>query len=430
MILLELHVVMFITGALLLLAGWLAAYHPDPREAGVGAGALMFALGVAALGTYGELSVPGGVQLDAVSIPRLSLAGMCLAAVFLVMPRRHGSWPLTIALVALALSHVALACAPASLVGVFWALSCSVTALAIPAGSARRVALPYLAFAAGVGLGGTVLGGDVGLALLVLAVAVRLGVFPFHSWVVASYHHAPTTIAVAVAAPMAAIVLVARTPMGFEGNLGLAITVFLAAAAIVTAALAIVQSELARAVGFVTVSVQTIVFLAVLDADHIGHLGGLMMWSVTGIALVGLGLVTAAIRSRVGDLDIDDYAGLLERAPVLGGLFLLFGLAAVGAPGTADFASEDLVLHGALAHHTGLLLLFISAVSVQGYAVLHLFYRVFFGPPRKMPVSDAMPREALALSMLGALLLGTGLAPQLLVNGWLVFEPVAMTALP
>ncbi len=426
----DLNVLLFVSGGLLLLAGGLAAFRPDPREVGVGAALVLLALGLVSLALYPMSPLPGGFQLDSLSAPRLPLAGLSLGAIFLVMPRRHGTPRVARALVALAVLHILLASAPADLIGAVWAASCVATALALPSGPARSLAWPYLILAAGSGLAGTMLGGEAGMALLVLAVAVRLGVFPFHSWVVASYHMAPTTIAVAIAAPMAAIVLVARTPMGFDGRLGLAVTVALALGAILTAGMAIVQTELARAVGFITVSVQTIVFLGVLDADHIGHLGGLIMWSITGLALVGLGLVTAALRSRVGPVRIDDYAGLLDQAPVLGALFLLFGMAAVGAPGTADFASEDLVLHGAIAHHTGLLLLFICAISLQGYATLHLFFRVFFGPPRSLVVADALPRERLALAVMGGLIVGAGLAPQLLINGWLLTEHAASTIMP
>ena len=96
--------------------------------------------------------------------------------------------------------------------------------------------------------------------------------------------------------------------------------------------------------------------------------------------------------------------------------FLLFGLACVGLPGTIDFISEDLTLHGSIAHHPLLLIGFLSGVSLLGYAVLFLAFRIFLGPrPRSLAsirVPDALPREKLVLIAIAVLLLGGGLMPQ------------------
>lgn len=402
--------------ALTIVAVGLALYRPHPREVGLAGGLWILAL---ACGLAWAAPRLPGVLLDGVAIPRVATLGLVTVAVFSVMPQRHSSWGRTTLLLALMGSHLALVTAAGMLqASAAWLLSCGLTWAVLPAGPARRLALPYLALAAAAGGAGLVLDGDAGMALLLLAVVVRLGVFPFHSWVVASYTLAPTSVAVAITAPMAAVALVARAPLGLDGPLGTSVSLALAAAALLTAGLVMVQRELARAVGLLTVSVETVVVIGLLDADEIGHVGGLMMWNLTGLALVGLGLVTVALRSRVGALSLDAHSGLLAQAPVLASVFLLFGLAAVGAPGTADFASEDLVLHGAIAHHPALLLLFISAVSAQGYAVMHLFFRVFYGPPGPVRTPDALPREKVALVALAALLVAVGLAPQVVVEGW------------
>ncbi|MCB9674379.1 MAG: hypothetical protein H6737_04635 [Alphaproteobacteria bacterium] len=420
MIALDLEMVLVVAGGLVLLASWLAAYRPDARAVGLAVGWLVFAVGIAVSALE---SHPTGLLLDAVSAPRIPVVGLGLVAVFAVLPRRHADPVATLAVLAHAVAHLALTLAPTGPVsGGLWVLCSALTWAALGDPTARRLAMPYLALSAGAGLVGSIFGGDAGTWLLLLAVAIRLGVFPFHSWAVASYQLAPTTWAAAAVAPMSAIALVARAPLGFEGSVPTVLMTGLAVAALLTAGLAIVQQELSRSVGFLTASVGTIVLLGVMDADHIGHLGGLLMWNVTGLALLGLGLVAAALRSRNGCVRVDRYNGLSKQAPLFATVFLLFGLTAVGAPGTADFASEDLVLHGAMAHHSGLLLLFVSTVSAQGYAVLHLFFRVFFGPPADLHVPEALPRERIALVALGALLVTSGLAPQLLVNRWLAGE--------
>lgn len=218
---------------------------------------------------------------------------------------------------------------------------------------------------------------------------------------------------------MVAVALLVRAPLDMHVWLGFEPAGVLAATALIPAALVLVQKELGRAVGLITVSVQSVVFLGLLDTDPLGHMGGILMWGSTGIALVGLGLVTAALRSRLGTVRIDQYSGLLDQAPTFAFLFILFGLAAVGAPGLAVFAGEDLVLHGTIAHQPFLLVVFISAVSLQGYGVLHLFFRVFLGPAAaQTPVVDAQRERAPLLVMVG-LLVAVGVMPQPLIDGWL-----------
>ncbi len=408
-------------------AAWTAwrPTRPLALAVGVAAGVSTLAAGFAAQLVHPDIqAVATPLLLDAASLPRVMLTGLMLLSVFSVLPRRHVVAGTVPSLLALAAVHLGLAVSPHGAVSaLLWAASCVLTVLVLPAGPGRRMAVPYLALAGGAGVAGLVLDGRAGDGLLVLAVALRMGVFPAHSWVVGAYTLAPTALAVAVTAPMSAVALVARTPLDLGEVASVALGAGLVAGAVLTAGLALVQRELGRAVGFFTVSVEAVVLLGVLDTDHVGHLGGLMMWGVTGLALLGVGLVAAALRSRRGCLLLDDYQGLLNHVPVFAGLFLLFGLTAVGAPGTADFASEDLVLHGSMAHHPALLIAFISAVSLQGYTVLHLFYRVFFGPTPRRALPDALPRERVVLVMIAGLLILTGLAPQLLVHEWLAGGP-------
>jgi hypothetical protein len=412
----SLHLVVLVVGALLILSAWTMAFRAGPRSLGVAGGAGLVASGVAALWSAPHLS---SLVLDAVSLPRVIVMGIAAAATFAVMPRRHAAPGTTASILLMIAAHLLLVLLPhGPIAGGVWVVACALSGAALPEGPARRVAAPYLTVAALAGLAGSALSGVVGSALLAVAVLIRLGIFPFHSWVLAAYARAPATVAAALVAPMSALGLVARTPLSFEGQGGL-LAGLLVAAGLLSAGMALVQRSLVRAVAWLTVSVEAVVYLGVLDADSIGHLGGLVMWSVTGLALLGLGLVAAALSSRLGEVPADRHSGLIDRAPTFGALFLLFGLAAVGAPGTADFVSEDLVLHGALGEHPALLLLVISAISAQSYAVLHLFFRVFFGPARAQPVADARPRERLVLIGLGALLLLTGLIPQLLISRWI-----------
>lgn len=420
---LDVELLLLVVGALLVLTGWLASGRRGPRSLGMALGIGTFAGGL--ILRFAASWPESTLVLDPISGPLVPLTGLWLAGVFTIMPRRHTDWGRSLGLMAMAYLHLSIAIAPESFYGPLWLLACGATAWALPPGSARRVALPYLGLSAAAGFAGAWVGGATGDVLLLSAVGVRLGVFPFHSWVVNAYERAPLVLAVGLAAPMSALALLARHPLGLEGPLLGWMYALLPVAALFTAGLAIAQPRLTRGIGLFTVSVQSLVLLGMFEANSTGHLGGLLMWAASSVALLGLGLATAAVTSRLGELRLDRHHGLAAKLPTFAWLFLLFGLSAVGAPGTADFVSEDLVLHGELAEHPGVLMLYISAVSLQGYAVLHLFYRVFFGPERRDKVVDATPREGIALAVLAILLVVTGLVPQLLVDGWLQQDGLA-----
>jgi len=233
---LESNVVFTVVGGLILLAGWLATNRRSPRQMGLAAG-VIFAMLAAAVLELGP--TPTWLALDAVAVPRLAIVALTTLALFAVMPARETSWARTIRIVLLMASDVALVTVAAPTASaIAWAASCSLSLAVLPEGASRRIAVPYLALAAGTGIAGLTLGGQAGSYLLLLAVAVRLGVFPFHSWIVAAYHLAPTTVAVAVAGPMSAVALVARAPLGMDGAAGTSLSILLAGAAMVAAGLA------------------------------------------------------------------------------------------------------------------------------------------------------------------------------------------------
>lgn len=410
--------VLLLAVALVAFAAWLAADRRSPRQAGlvVGTGLALLALGLASVG--GPLP---WLVLDGVSTPRVGVVAVLLLATVGVLPTRQATGGATAALVVAVGVDLACVVAPAGALPALWPVACGATWGALPQGANRRVAAPYLALAAvlgGLGLAGL---GPCAPLLVLVAVALRLGVFPVHSWAVAAYDGARPTGAVLLVAPMASLAVVARAPIGLDGLLGQSVAAALALSALVSAGLAIVQRGLGRAVGFLTSSVVALVLVGLLDRDAVGHLGGLTTWNLTGVALTGLGLVTSALLSRHRGPDLRGHGGLLASTPFLAVAFLLFGLAAVGAPGTADFVGEDLVIHGSLSHHPWLLLLHLAAVSAQAYAVLHVFMHAFFGPEGPVRPADALPRERVALVALGGLVIAAGMAPQLMVDvfgGW------------
>lgn len=256
--------------------------------------------------------------------------------------------------------------------------------------------------------------------LVVLGLAVRLGVFPFQSWLVGLFESAPFGPLIMSVAPMSMLIVVERvitpTVAVTLGEVPGASATLLVISAALAAGMVVVQTHLRRALGWFVVSLHSTIFLGVLDPNPLGHMGGLAMWAASTLALTGFAIVIWALFTRRGDIDLREHSGFHDQAPTLAAGFLLFGLACVGLPGTIDFISEDLTLHGSIAHHPVLLVGFLTGVSTLGYAVLFLAFRIFLGPRPPQLVDVRMPdvgtRERAVLVLLGLLLLGGGMAPQ------------------
>ncbi|MFM8283303.1 MAG: proton-conducting transporter membrane subunit [Planctomycetaceae bacterium] len=272
--------------------------------------------------------------------------------------------------------------------------------------------------------------GDVGGWMVAIAVMLRKGVFPLHSWYPALY--ASGNYGAALAATMAhtagatAIRLLVGHADGVAGEL-----VFLSQAALVTtaygAALAVVQRDLRGLVGTLAMSQSSLVLAGLAGTLPTELCGALAVWISAGLSLTGIGLVAWAIESRAGSLTLDGHQGRADDAPALAMFFLLFGLATLGLPGTLSFVADDLIVSGALDEqlHGGLLV--ILATVLAGIALVRGWFAIFGGPaPVDRPRHPILPRERVVFATLLAILVGLGVWPGPLVTS---LERIAETLL-
>jgi NADH-quinone oxidoreductase subunit M len=283
--------------------------------------------------------------------------------------------------------------------------------------AARAVGLYMLAsvvlFTAGVGLAARApTHAGVNLMLLI-AVLIRKGIFPFHSWVAPLFERVPLSAATLFAGPQLAAYAAVRliVPNASRDLLAL-IALASFATAFYGAALSLVSTSVRRALGMFFMS-QSALVMAGLDSDNpIGLAGGLALWISSGLALAGVTMTLAALEARRGPLTLKRYEGNYGRTPLLAAGFLLFGLASVGFPGTLGFIGEEALAHGAFegAPIRGALVLLASALN--GITVMRFYFALFGGPQaRETSGQEVRPRERLAVLALAAVLLVGGLFP-------------------
>lgn len=285
------------------------------------------------------------------------------------------------------------------------------------------MALAFACMAAGTALlvadppwlpGGGVMGASGGW-LVAIAVMIRKGLVPFHSWYPAVYSGASLATALIVTMPQVATYTAVRLLVGHADRLPQEL-VFLANAALITAAygaaLAVVQWNVRGLIGMLAMSQSAMVLAGLSGTVPTELCGALAVWISSGLALTGIGLVAWALESRGGALSIATLQGRFADAPALAGFFLLFGLATLGFPGTLSFVADDLIISGSLDDHLHAGLFVIAATVFAGIAVVRGWFRVFGGPVTvDAPRHAILPRERVAFTLLLGILLGLGLWP-------------------
>jgi NADH-quinone oxidoreductase subunit M len=265
--------------------------------------------------------------------------------------------------------------------------------------------------------------GAVGIAggwLVAVAVMIRKGIVPFHSWYPALFSGAPMSTALRATQPQVAAYTAVRLLVGHADGVPHELEV-LSVLALVTAvygaALALAQRDLRGFIGALAMSQSALVLAGLSGTLPMELTGAFCIWISGGLALTGIGLVTWALESRAGDIPLDTLQGRFWDAPALAAFFLLFGMASIGFPGTLSFVADDLIVSGSLDQNVFAGLLVIASTVIGGIAVMRCWFTVFGGPTTTdHPRHEILPRERVSLTVLLVVLFGLGLWPGPLVR--------------
>ncbi len=262
--------------------------------------------------------------------------------------------------------------------------------------------------------------GPLELGALVVAVAGRQALAPLHSWALALVEGGPGAAATFLGAQLGTAALLRAIDADGPGLAPAlaALGALSVATALLGALLGLAQRSPRRALGCLLLSQGALIPAGVtLAHGPAAHAGVVLAWLGHGLAGAGLLLGLDAIERRLGPLDLARYAGLSARMPRLGALFLVLGLALVALPGSAAFCGEDLLIGGMIEAHPFASAALVVAAATNGYTVLRLALRLFWGPDRALPpVGDLLGLERAALTGLVVAALAAGLLAQPLVR--------------
>jgi NADH-quinone oxidoreductase subunit M len=248
--------------------------------------------------------------------------------------------------------------------------------------------------------------------------AVKLPVFPFHTWAPDAYAAAPTAATVVLSGLMAKTagygLLRFLVPLFPDAAATVApVAMALGALGIVYGAwLAFAQTDIKRLVAYSSVSHMGFVAVGAFAWNEWAVQGALVVMLAHGISSAAMFIVAGALEARLGRRDLPSMGGLWAVAPRLSGLGLLFALASLGLPGLGNFVGEFLVLLGAYRENP-----FLAAIGTIGilFATVYALWMVqqaFHGPTAVETMPDLGPREALVLGALALATVTLGLFPQ------------------
>ncbi|MEQ1671204.1 MAG: NADH-quinone oxidoreductase subunit M [Hyphomicrobium sp.] len=250
--------------------------------------------------------------------------------------------------------------------------------------------------------------------------AVKMPMWPVHTWLPDAHVEAPTGGSVILAAILLKMggygFLRFSLPMFPIASEQLAPLVFTLSivAIIYTSLVALVQEDIKKLIAYSSIAHMGYVTMGIFTASQQGVDGAIFQMLSHGIVSAALFLCVGVVYDRMHTREISAYGGIVERMPKYAFAFMIFTMANVGLPGTSGFIGEFLTLLAAFKANTWVAIFATLGVILSAAYALYLYRRVVFGElvkPSLKALLDLSPREVAILAPLVILTIFYGVYP-------------------
>jgi NADH-quinone oxidoreductase subunit M len=251
--------------------------------------------------------------------------------------------------------------------------------------------------------------------------AVKMPMWPVHTWLPDAHVEAPTAGSVILAGILLKMggygFLRFSLPMFPDASVAFAPLIYALSiiAIIYTSLVALVQEDMKKLIAYSSVAHMGFVTIGLFTMTVQGVQGAIFLMVSHGLVSGALFLCVGVVYDRMHTREIAAYGGLVQRMPLYAVAFMIFTLANVGLPGTSGFVGEFLSLVGAFQANTWVAFFATTGVILSAAYALYLYRRIIFGvidKPSLQNTLDLSPREIAVLAPLVLLTIFYGVRPQ------------------
>jgi len=255
--------------------------------------------------------------------------------------------------------------------------------------------------------------------------AIKVPMWPFHTWLPDAHVEAPTAGSVLLAGILLKLggygFLRFSLPMLPEASADFAPFIYaLSVVAIIyTSFVALMQEDMKKLIAYSSVAHMGIVTIGLFTFNPQGLQGGIIQMLSHGLVSGALFMCVGVIYDRIHSREIKRYGGLAERMPAYAFTFMLFTMASVGLPGTSGFVGEILVIVGVFQINQWVALFAATGMILGACYMLWLYRRVIFGALVRedlLSIKDMRGTEIAAFAPLVVLTLLMGVYPSLFLD--------------
>ncbi|MBC7555274.1 MAG: NADH-quinone oxidoreductase subunit M [Taibaiella sp.] len=263
--------------------------------------------------------------------------------------------------------------------------------------------------------------------LLFIAFAIKMPVFPFHTWQPDTYEQSPTPVTIVLSALMVKMGLFAVlrwllpvVPQGVE--YWSETVVILSVIGIVYAScLAIVQTDIKRLIAYSSIAHMGLMCAVAFSHNSIGMHGIMVQMFNHGINITGMWLIVSMIENRWGTRDMTKLGGMAITAPAMAVALVVISLANIALPLTNGFVGEFMLFNGlfagTIANHMTLMVIAGLGVILGAIYTLNMIQKTAYGEATTMVVAkDLSVNEYLGLAIIICIILVLGFYPKPLLD--------------